>query len=56
MSTTDDADALEVPERAAASAWNIGYFYLHHSTLSALIHWQVPVEVMPGGQSRWRPH
>ena len=42
MSTTgSDMDALEVPERAVPSAWNIGYFYLHHSVLNALLHWQV---------------
>ena len=41
MSTTaGGADELETPERAVASAWNIGYMYLRHDVLHAMLHWQ----------------
>ncbi|KAL1518775.1 hypothetical protein AB1Y20_003059 [Prymnesium parvum] len=48
MSTTRaEVDVLEVPERAVASAWNIGYFYLHHSVLPALLQWQEECKAHP---------
>lgn len=48
MSTTKgDLDVLELPERAVASAWNIGYFYLHHSVLAAMLHWQMECKLHP---------
>ena len=39
MSTTTD-DGLELPEHAAVSKWNIGYFYIRHTALKAIVHWQ----------------
>jgi hypothetical protein len=48
MSTTTKGDQeLEVPERAVASAWNIGYMYLHHSVLPAMLHWQAECVAHP---------
>ena len=42
MSTTGKSDELlETPERAVASAWNIGYMYIRHDVLHAMLHWQV---------------
>ena len=46
-STTDDLEQLEKPGRAVPSAWNIGYFYLHHSTLQAMLHWQAECAAHP---------
>jgi len=40
MSTTARDDQLETPERAVASAWNIGYMYIRHDVLHAMLHWQ----------------
>jgi hypothetical protein len=45
MSTTSRNDALETPERAVASAWNIGYMYLRHDVLPAMLHWQAECKV-----------
>ena len=40
-STTTKGDTeLEVPDRAVSSAWNIGYMYLRHDVLHAMLHWQ----------------
>jgi len=38
--TAPNDDGLEIPERAAWSAWNIGYFYLSHTVLPTMQHWQ----------------
>ena len=38
-STTTD-DGLEEPDKSVHAAWNIGYFYLKHTTLQAMLHWQ----------------
>ena len=41
MSTTGGReDELEEPTRAVASAWNIGYMYIRHDVLHAMLHWQ----------------
>ena len=48
MSTDDPvAETLEEPMRASNSAWNIGYFYLHHSALPAIAHWKAMCEENP---------
>ena len=39
MSTVSDG-GLELPEQAAVSKWNIGYFYIRHTALKAIVHWQ----------------
>lgn len=40
-STTSHGDLeLEEPQRAHPSAWNIGYMYLRHDVLPAMLHWQ----------------
>lgn len=33
-------DPLEMPEKAAYSGWNIGYMYISHKALGAMLHWQ----------------
>jgi len=40
LRATAPDDGLEVPAAAVHAAWNIGYFYLKHTTLKALTHWQ----------------
>jgi hypothetical protein len=40
MSTVSRDDELEEPARAVASAWNIGYMYIRHDVLHAMLHWQ----------------
>jgi hypothetical protein len=48
MSTDDPAsESLEDPQRGSNSAWNIGYFYLHHSALPAIAHWKTMCEENP---------
>ena len=47
MSTTVRDDELEEPQRAVASAWNIGYMYIHHDVLHAMLHWQSECEAHP---------
>jgi len=49
LMATDDAaaESLELPKRASSSAWNIGYFYLHHSALPAIAHWKRMCEEHP---------
>ena len=49
MSTTkwDDEWSLEEPTRAVASAWNIGYMYLRHDVLGAMLHWQAECKAKP---------
>jgi len=39
LKSTVADDGLENPHMASHSAWNIGYFYLHHSVLPAMLHW-----------------
>ena len=39
LSATAADDGLEIPEKASHSAWNIGYFYLSHTALPAMLHW-----------------
>ena len=46
-STTERDGQLEEPTRASASAWNIGYFYIRHDTLPAILHWQARCEANP---------
>ncbi len=40
LASTERDGGLEDPRHASNAAWNIGYFYLKHTTLAALQHWQ----------------
>ena len=51
MSTTTD-DGLELPEHAAVSKWNIGYFYIRHTALKAIVHWQQMCAAKPTAHRR----
>ena len=51
MSTTTD-DGLELPEHAAVSKWNIGYFYIRHTALKAIVHWQQMCAAKPTADAR----
>lgn len=33
-------EGLEMPSSGMHAAWNIGYFYLKHTSLAAMLHWQ----------------
>jgi hypothetical protein len=38
---------LEDPWRSSSSAWNIGYMYLRHDVLPAMLHWQAECAAHP---------
>jgi len=48
MSTTQSPETeLEDPWRSSSSAWNIGYMYLRHDVLPAMLHWQAECAAHP---------